>query len=131
MSASTRVYEKMSRQLYKRVGRKYVPANDVCAYDGLREGWWLVKVAPGSTSIRQCVFPHNAEIQAAAQDKEEELIDIIRAASQAKPKQGVALSEAAHAAWKELISKHGDEFSTMHYPSFHENAEKIIETLLK
>jgi hypothetical protein len=131
MNASTRVYEKMNQQLYKKVGRKYVPVNDVCAYDGLQEGWWLVKVAPSSTSIRQCVYPHKAEIQAAAQDKADELIDIIRAASIARPPEGVPLSEAAFASWKKLVAKHGDEFSTMHYPSIQENAEKIIEALLK
>jgi hypothetical protein len=131
MNASTRIYEKMNQQLYKKIGRKYVPVNDPYALDGLREGWWLVKVAPCSTSIRQCVYPHKAELQAAAKDKEDQLINIIRAASEAKPKEGVALSEQAHADWKAFVAKHGDEFSTMYYPSFQENAEKIVEALLK
>lgn len=131
MNASKRIYEKMNQQLYKKVGRKYVPVSDPYALDGLGEGFWLVKVQPGSTSIRQCVYPHKAEIQAAAKDKEEELIGIIRTASEAKPKEGVALSKEAHSDWKAFIARHGDEFSTMHYPSFQENAEKIVEALLK
>jgi len=131
MNASTRVYEKMNQQLYKKVGRKYVPVNDVCAYDGLREGWWLVKVAPSSTSIRQCVYPHKAEIQAAAQEKEEELINIIRAASEAKPKEGVPLSDSAREDWTKFVAKHGDEFSVLYYPSFHDTAENIVKALLK
>jgi hypothetical protein len=46
MNAQTRIYEKMNQIRYKKVGRKYVQDNDPFALDGLREGWWLVKVAP-------------------------------------------------------------------------------------
>ena len=130
MNASTRIYNNMDQQLFKRVGRKYVPVNDPYALDGLREGWWLVKVAPGSTSIRQQVYPHKAEITAAAREKEDELIDIIREASEARPSQNPITPEAL-ADWKEFIAKHGKQFSSLEYPSIQQNAEKIIETLLK
>ena len=130
MNASIRIYEKMNHQLYKKVGRKYVPANDPYALDGLREGWWLVKVAPGSTSIRQQVHPYKAEITAAARDKEDELIDIIRDASEARPTQNPITPEAL-ADWKEFIAKHGKEFNSLEYPSIQQNAERIIEALLK
>lgn len=130
MNASTAIYEKMSRQLYKKVGRKYVPASDIHAYDGLREGWWLVKVSPGSTSIRQQVHPYKAEITAAAREKEEELMDIIRDASEARPSQN-PISPEALADWKAFIAKHGKEFNSLEYPSIQQNAEKIIEALLK
>ena len=120
----------MNHQLYKKVGRKYVPANDPYALDGLREGWWLVKVAPGSTSIRQQVHPYKAEITAAARDKEDELIDIIRDASEARPTQNPITPEAL-ADWKEFIAKHGKEFNSLEYPSIQQNAERIIEALLK
>ena len=125
-----KIYDKMNQIRYKKVGRKYVQDNDPCAYDGLREGWWLVKVAPGSTSIRQQVYPSRAEISAAAKDKEDELVKIIREASEAKPKEGVPLSEQALKDWKHFVSKHGEEFNTLYYPSFHENADKIVEALL-
>ena len=69
MNAETRIYEKMNDQLYKKVGNRYVSYNDPYAYEGLREGWWLVKVQPGSTSIRQCLRPARAELQAALRDK--------------------------------------------------------------
>jgi len=130
MNAETAIYEKISRQLYKKVGKKYVPASDIHAYDGLREGWWLVKVAPGSTSIRQQVHPYKAEITAAARDKEEELMDIIRDASEARPSQN-PISPEALADWKKFIKKHGKEFNSLEYPSIQENAERIIEALLK
>ena len=130
MNAAMRIYDKMNEQLYKKVGRKYVPNSDLYALDGLREGWWLVKVAPGSTSIRQQVYPSKAEIAAAAKDKEDELLQIIREASEAKPAK-IPISPEALADWQEFIAKHGDEFTSLQFPSMQENAEKIIEALLK
>jgi hypothetical protein len=129
MNAQTRIYNKMNTIRYKKVGRKYVQDNDPDAYDGLREGWWLVKVAPGSTSIRQQVYPHKAEITAAAREKEDQLIDIIRKASEARPQKNPLTPEAL-ADWQAFITKHGKEFTTLEYPSIQENAEKIIEALL-
>lgn len=130
MNAYSNILVKQSNQLYKKVGRKYIPANDDYALDGLREGWWLVKVAPGSTSIRQQVHPLKAEISAAARDKADELLQIIREASEAKPAK-IPISPTALADWQAFISKHGDEFSSLQFPSMQENAEKIIEALLK
>jgi len=130
MNAERRIYDKMNQIRYKRVGRKYVQDNDPWAYDGLREGWWLVKVAPGSTSIRQQVYPSRSEISAAARDKEDELIKIIREASEARPPKRPLTPEAL-ADWQAFIAKHGEQFNTLEYPSMQENAEKIIEALLK
>jgi hypothetical protein len=130
MNASMKIYDKMNQIRYKKVGRKYVQDNDPCAYDGLREGWWLVKVAPGSTSIRQQVYPSRAEISAAAKDKEDELVKIIREASEAKPVK-IPISPEALADWQAFIAKHGDEFTSLQFPSFQENAERIVEALLK
>ena len=130
MNAQTKIYDKMNQIRYRKIGRKYVQDNDVWAYDGLREGWWLVKVAPGSTSIRQQVYPNRAEIDAAAKDKEDELVDIIRKASEAKPAK-IPVSPEALADWQAFIAKHGNEFSTLQFPSIQENAEKIIEALLE
>lgn len=130
MNASMRVYDKMNQIRYKKVGRRYIQDSDPWAYDGLREGWWLVKVAPGSTSIRQQVYPSQAEVTAAARDKEDQLLDIIRKASEARPPQRPITPEAL-ADWQAFIAKHGNEFSSLEYPSMQENAERIIEALLK
>jgi hypothetical protein len=130
MNAQQRVYDKMNQIRYKKVGRKYVQDSDPWAYEGLREGWWLVKVAAGSTSIRQQVYPHKAEITAAAKDKEDQLINIIGKASEARPSQN-PISPEALADWQAFIAKHGKEFNSLQYPSIQENAEKIIEALLE
>jgi hypothetical protein len=128
MNALTRISHKT--QLYKKVGKKYIEHNDPWALDGLQDGWWLIKVTPGSKTIRSIVYPHKAEILAAAKDKQDEVMDIIREASEAKPKEGVPMSEQARKDWQWFIDKHGKEFSTIYFPSFHENAEKIVEALL-
>lgn len=130
MKAIDRTYTEQNNRLFKKKGNKYVPANDPWAYSGLREGWWLIKVESGSTSIRSIVYPAQAELLAAAKDKENELIKIIREASEAKPKEGVPMSEELRNDWKALVAKHGEELSTIYYPSFQENAEKIVEALL-
>jgi hypothetical protein len=130
MNAETKIYDKMNQIRYKKIGRKYVQDNDLWAYEGLREGWWLVKVAPGSTSIRQQVYPYKAEITAAVRDKEDQLVDIIREAGEARPSKRPITPEAL-ADWQAFIAKHGKEFNTLEYPSIQENAEKIIEALLK
>jgi hypothetical protein len=128
MNALARISHKT--QLYKKVGKKYIEHNDPWALDGLQDGWWLIKVAPGSKTIRSIVYPNKAEILAAAKDKQDEVMDIIREASEAKPKEGVPMSEQARKDWQWFIDKHGKEFNTIYYPSFQENAEKIVEALL-
>jgi hypothetical protein len=130
MNAQERIYEKINQIRYKKVGKKYVQDNDPWAYDGLREGWWLVKVASGSTSIRSCVYPAKAELQAAIRDKEDQIMDVIRKASEARPK-SIPLSEQAKADWEWFIARNGKEFNTLEYPSIQENAENIIKILLE
>ena len=130
MNAQEKIYNKMDQIRYKKVGRKYVQDNDPWAYEGLRDGWWLVKVAPGRTSIRQQVYPNRAEITAAAKEKEDQLVDIIREASEARPSQNPLTPEAL-ADWQAFIAKHGKEFSSLQYPSIQENADRIMQVLLE
>lgn len=131
MNASTRIYGKESNRLYKKVGKKYVPCNDPYALDGLREGWWLVKIGEGFKSMRACVYPAKAELQAAIRDKEDKIIDVIRECTEALPKEGIPLSEQARKDWQWFIDRHGKEFNMLYYPSFAESAEKIVKTLLE
>lgn len=129
MKAYQQILEKSNRDRYKKVGKKYVLCNDFDAYEGLEKGFWLVQVRQGWTSIKKMVYPANAEILAAAKLKEEKLLDIIRDASEARPSKR-PISPEALADWQALIAKHGKEFSMLEYPSFQENAEKIIKILL-
>ena len=131
MNAMNSIYDKQNRALYQKKGNKYVQVNDVSIIDGLCQGWHLVKVEDGCKSIYHSVYPAKAEILAAAKDKIDQLVKIIREASEAKPKEGIPLSEEAVKDWRHFISKHGEEFNTLYYPSLNENAEKIVNALLK
>jgi hypothetical protein len=130
MNAKERIEHKEAQTIYKKVGRKYVPVSDIHAYDGLRAGWWLVKVSEGCTSIRAAIYPAKAELQAAIKDKEDQMMDVIRKASEARPK-SLLLSEQAKADWEWFIARNGKEFNTLEYPSIQENAENILKILLE
>ena len=130
MNAQTRIAQVESDILYRKKGKRYIQVTDDNSYFGLQEGYWLVKIAPGCTSIRQCVYPDKAEIQAAAHNKQDKLLDIIREAGEARP-QNIKLTEEEHKDWRAFIKKHGDSFSILCYPSLQEVTEKIINELLK
>lgn len=121
---------KEDQRLYRKVGKKFVPVNDPYAYDGLRNGWWLIQIKDGSTSIRQEIYPDKASIHAAARLMEDKLVDIIRKASEARPNK-TPLSAEEKKDWDAFIKKHGDSFNTLNYPSMQENAEKIVKALIE
>ena len=60
---------------------------------------------------------------------EDKLINIIRKACEASPNK-TPLSSEEKKDWDKFIKKHGESFNTLHYPSFQENAEKIIAAIL-
>ena len=129
MKAIDRIDIKENSIRYRKVGKKYVPDGDYFALDGLAQGWWLVKVAPNSTSIRACLYPECAEIEAAVRDCADKVEEIIRKASEARPK-SIPLSPDEKSDWDWLISRHPNTFNTLEYPSIHENAQKIVEAIL-
>ena len=120
---------KEDQRVYRKVGKKFVPVNDPYAYDGLREGFWLIKIDKGSTSIRQQIYPEKAAITAAARDAEDKLLKIIREASAARPV-NIPLTPEQKKDWEKFIAKHGEAFNTLCYPSMQENAEKIVAALI-
>ncbi len=119
---------KEDQRVYRKVGKKFVPVNDPYAYDGLGEGFWLIKIDKGCTSIRQQIYPEKAPLTAAARNMEDKLVGIIRKASEARPQNNPLTIEAAKD-WSKFIKKHGDSFNTLCYPSIQENAEKIVAAL--
>ena len=120
---------KEEKRLYRKCGKKFMPVNDPYAYDGLRNGFWLIGIKDGCTSIRQQIYPDKSHITAAARDMEEKLVEIIRKSGEARPAK-TPLKPEQKKDWDRFIKKHGAEFNTLHYPSIQENAQKIIEVLL-
>jgi hypothetical protein len=130
MNAQKRIEQVESKILYRKQGKRYIQVTDDNSYFGLQEGYWLVKIASGCTSIRQCVYPDKAEIQAAAHNKQDKLMEIVRKAGEARP-QKTKLTEEEHKDWQAFIKKHGESFNMLCYPSLQEITEKIIDELLK
>jgi len=130
MKAAQRINLKEDSIRYKKVGNRYIPDNDPYAYEGLTNGWWLVKITPNSKTMRATINPNNAEIDTAARDKADELMDIIREAGEGAPVKAELTPEAL-ADWKAFIAKHGEQFNYIRYPSLHDVATKIIASLIK
>lgn len=84
MTAIERAEQKQSQRLYRKIGRKFVQVNDPYAYDGLRDGWWLVRVEKGITTIREALWPKYAEVLAACTDFEDALVSALRKAGEAR-----------------------------------------------
>jgi hypothetical protein len=130
MKAAQQINLKEDSLRYKKVGNRYIPDNDPYAYEGLTNGWWLVKITPESKTMRATIYPNNAEIDTAARDKADELMAIIREAGEGAPPKAELTPEAL-ADWKALIAKHGEQFNYISYPSFYDMATKIMNNLLK
>jgi hypothetical protein len=127
---TARAAEKEDQRLYRKVGKKFIPDNDPYAYDGLRNGFWLIHIKDGSTSIRQAIYPDKAHISAAARVMEDKLVEIIRKAGEARPTK-TPLTQEQKKDWDKFIKKHGEAFNMLTYPSIQENAEKIVAALLQ
>lgn len=130
MSAYERVKLIEEQILYKKVGKRYVQANDPDVWNGLRKGWWLVKVAEGSTSIRQCIWPNQAEVEAAFKDAEDKLVDVLRKATEARPKVK-AITPEFKKDWEKMVKKYGSEMNYLEYDSLQGIAETILKEIKK
>lgn len=129
MGSLDRIKQSEENILYKKRGKKYIRVSDPYAYTGLREGWWLINVTSGCTSIREYVFEKSPELKAGILDTTDKICKIISKASEFKPKK--ELSEEATKDWQKLIDKYGDEFNTLTGPCIQYIAEEIIKELKK
>jgi len=75
----------MKEELYRKVGRRYVRANDPWAYDGLQEGHWHVWVRSGLVTIREFVLPHRREVSATIEEVREGMIAAMNKVNKSRP----------------------------------------------
>jgi hypothetical protein len=129
MKAAQYIRAKEDQRVYKKIGNRYVEANDLDAYTGLREGWWLVKIQPGLTSMRTPLYPDNAEVEAAMKDAEDKIVEVLRKACEARPKVKKITPEFKRA-WEKMIKKFGPEMSFLEYDSIHGIAETILKEVM-
>jgi hypothetical protein len=127
--AAHTIRQRDQNQLYRKDKKgKYTPVNDPFALDGLSEGWWLVRVQPGSTSARQCLVPDNAEQEAARQQAEDLIVGILHKALLARPP-SIPVSAGFQKDWKHMVKKHGHEMLRLEHPSLCQVASEILRDI--
>jgi hypothetical protein len=123
--------ERYGKQLYEKVGKKFVPVNDPYAYDGLGEGAWLVMVKPGSKSIRTAIRPSFIELETALRYLEDGLCEAMRKAGEMRPRT-TKLSPKEQKAWNAYKKAMGKDMPTyLEYASLSEIAEAGCEYIHK
>ena len=116
---------------YQKIGKRYQKISDLNALDGLSTGAWLVVVEKGCTSIRKCVEPENAAVEAAFQITEEKLVKIIAKACEARPK-STLLTPLERKAIKAYYKVMGEEKILMfQYQSMYDMAKEILTEVTK
>jgi len=86
-------------QYYLKEGKRFIPANDPHALDGLNNGMWLVEVKEGSTACTTLKDAEYAKLDAALYEFKEALLSAMSKESQLKPK-ATKLSKKEQRAWK-------------------------------
>jgi hypothetical protein len=97
----SRAYESiLQRSLYKKSAKGYTRVKvGIC--DFYREGWYLVHVDKGCTSIDWVVHPEKAEVLAAMRLAKDAMVRSLSEAGKLTPNQALA-SKKAQRLWKEL-----------------------------
>lgn len=127
--AADKIRDKEQKQLYKKVGKKYVPVSMYDELESLPEGWWLVKVTPGCRSMKACMYPDNAELEAAMKDAQDKIVDILNKATQARPRVKPITPEFKRA-WERMVKKFGSEMNMLEYDSLYGIAETILKEVM-
>ena len=116
---------------YQKIGKRYQKISDLNALDGLSTGAWLVVVEKGCTSIRKCLEPENAAVEAAFKITEEKLVKIIAKACEARPK-STLLTPLERKAIKAYYKVMGEEKILMfQYQSMYDMAKEILTEVTK
>ena len=116
---------------YQKIGKRYHKISDLNALDGLSNGAWLVVVEKGCTSIKKCIEPDNAAVEAAFKITEEKLVKIIGKACEARPK-STPLSPLEQKAIKAYYKVMGEEKTLMfQYKSMYDMAREILTEVSK
>lgn len=116
--------------LYKKIGGRYVEATDPWASEGLREGAWLVTVRPGQTTMRQRVWPANAEVQAAMEAAKDAMVTAMREAAKGTPimRTNTAREQRGINAYIRIT---GESTLTIGYKSYNDIVQAGIDALTK
>jgi hypothetical protein len=115
---------------YEKVGRRYVPVAEYDSdfLDAFPKGAHLVVTTPGSKSTHYRIDPALAPMIAAGRFAENKMLDVMRQASEGKPKVR-PFTEKQRKAWQELQKAMGDEMFYLQYPSNRDIVEAGINAM--
>ena len=115
---------------YTKVGRRYVPVAEYDSdfLDSFPKGTHIVMSYPGGRSTRYNIDPALAPMIAAGRFAENKMLDAMRQASEARPKER-PFTEKQRKAWKQLQKAMGEEMFYLQYPSNMDIVEAGIEAM--
>jgi hypothetical protein len=115
---------------YTKVGRRYVPVAEYDSdfLDSFPKGTHIVMSYPGGRSTRYNIDPALAPMIAAGRFAENKILDAMRQASEARPKER-PFTEKQRKAWKQLQKAMGEEMFYLQYPSNMDIVEAGIEAM--
>lgn len=120
----------MKQIFYKKIGRRYIPAHeyDQELLDSFPKGNHLVMTYPGGQSRRYNIVPALAPMIAAGRYAEDQMLDAMRKASEARPsKQPV--TEGQRKAWENIKKAYGDDIFYLTYPSNYDIVQAGINAM--
>lgn len=120
----------MKKIYYEKVGRRYKPVAEYDSdyLDSFPKGNHLVMCYPGGSSRRFNIDPAFAPMIAAGRVAEDPICDVLRKASDLRPKRA-PLTEGQKAAWEKLVEEFGEDARMLEWPSAREACEKAVNAM--
>lgn len=117
--------------IYRKVGRRYVPVGNTELVHYYANGFYLVHVNGGVTKRWPTVEPDNAPVLAAMKLAEQDLCDLIRSESEARPRARdlTAKEKQAVAAMQKILG--ADGFPSMVIESASEIARNVVRKVME
>lgn len=122
----------MKKIFYEKVGRRYKPVYeyDNELIDAFPKGYHLVSCKPGGSSRRFNIDPALAPMIAAGIVAEDKMLEVVRLASEGKPKK-VALTKAQQLAWEQMKKAYGDDMFYLSFPSNYDIVQAGIKAMME
>jgi len=122
----------MTETFYKKVQRRnrvrYEPVLQHETFGALPEGFYMVRVKPGKTSVRQRIYPATDEVEAALRIAEDAMLDALREADKLIPR-NTPITPAQQKAWRKFEKAMGDGMYALERASLQEIVEAGMRSL--
>ena len=116
--------------LYKKVGRRYLPAAEHEEWDSYPKGAHLVVCSPGSTMRRFDIDPDRAGLLAAAEPLRDQIRALVVELHKMRPRRRPVTMQQA-AAWQRFQKTMGNDAYAVEYASVGEIADAVVDLIVK